>query len=104
MYRRTIATGAALALLVAVPAFGQAIPKEMSWTAYDTGSSGFNIAVAIGQQFKNVLGTDVRVLPSGKASTVARIVTADGDLDQAVAGQSITLTLDDEIDVLDIRA
>lgn len=64
MYRRTIA-GAALALLVAVPAFGQAIPKEMSWTAYDTGSSGFNIAVAIGQQFKNVLGTDVRVLPSG---------------------------------------
>ena len=65
MYRRTIATGTALALLVAVPAFGQAIPKEMSWTAYDTGSSGFNIAVAIGQQFKNVLGTDVRVLPSG---------------------------------------
>ena len=64
MYRRTIA-GAALALLAAVPAFGQAIPKEMSWTAYDTGSSGFNIAVAIGQQFKNVLGTDVRVLPSG---------------------------------------
>ncbi|MBU8875749.1 TAXI family TRAP transporter solute-binding subunit [Reyranella sp. MMS21-HV4-11] len=65
MFRRTVATGAALALLVAVPAFGQAIPKEMSWTAYDTGSSGFNIAVAIGQQFKNVLGTDVRVLPSG---------------------------------------
>ncbi|EDX81975.1 MAG: sulfate adenylyltransferase subunit CysN [Phenylobacterium sp.] len=44
-------------------------------------------------------GDPVRVLPSGKTSTVARIVTADGDLAQAVAGQSITLTLADEIDV-----
>ena len=39
------------------------------------------------------------MLPSGKESTVARIVTKDGDLDRAVAGQSITLTLDDEIDI-----
>ena len=44
-------------------------------------------------------GDPVRVLPSGRTSTVARIVTADGDLDRAVAGQSITLTLADEIDV-----
>ena len=44
-------------------------------------------------------GDRVRVLPSGKESTVARIVTKDGDLDQAVAGQSITLTLNDEIDI-----
>ncbi|WP_396593050.1 sulfate adenylyltransferase subunit CysN [Brevundimonas sp. R86498] len=44
-------------------------------------------------------GDPVRVLPSGKTSSVARIVTADGDLDLAVAGQSITLTLADEIDV-----
>ncbi|MFN7129918.1 MAG: GTP-binding protein, partial [Brevundimonas sp.] len=44
-------------------------------------------------------GDPVRVLPSGRTSTVARIVTADGDLAQAVAGQSITLTLADEIDV-----
>ena len=43
-------------------------------------------------------GDAVRVLPSGKTSTVARIVTLDGDLDEAVAGQSITLTLADEID------
>ncbi|MEY4952042.1 MAG: sulfate adenylyltransferase subunit CysN [Pseudomonadota bacterium] len=43
-------------------------------------------------------GDGVRVLPSGKTSTVARIVTLDGDLDQAVAGQSVTLTLADEID------
>ncbi|MBB1162392.1 sulfate adenylyltransferase subunit CysN [Aquariibacter albus] len=43
-------------------------------------------------------GDRVRVLPSGKESTVARIVTADGDLPEAVAGQSVTLTLADEID------
>ncbi|MBD8679101.1 sulfate adenylyltransferase subunit CysN [Sphingomonas sp. CFBP 13720] len=43
-------------------------------------------------------GDAVRVLPSGRTSHVARIVTMDGDLTQAVAGQSITLTLTDEID------
>ena len=43
-------------------------------------------------------GDAVRVLPSGKTSTIARIVTFDGDLDEAVAGQSVTLTLADEID------
>ncbi|HUQ13768.1 MAG TPA: sulfate adenylyltransferase subunit CysN [Novosphingobium sp.] len=43
-------------------------------------------------------GEAVRVLPSGKTSTVDRIVTFDGDLDRAVAGQSVTLTLADEID------
>ena len=44
-------------------------------------------------------GDRVRVQPSGKESTVARIVTRDGDLQQAVAGQSVTLTLADEIDI-----
>jgi bifunctional enzyme CysN/CysC len=43
-------------------------------------------------------GDAVRVLPSGRTSAVARIVTADGDLDRAIAGQSVTLTLADEID------
>ncbi len=43
-------------------------------------------------------GDPVRILPSGKTSTVKRIVTFDGDLDEAVAGQSVTLTLADEID------
>jgi bifunctional enzyme CysN/CysC len=44
-------------------------------------------------------GEKVKVLPSGRESRVARIVTMDGDLDRAVAGQSVTLTLEDEIDV-----
>ena len=43
-------------------------------------------------------GDAVRVLPSGKTSTVARIVTADGDRAEAIAGQSVTLTFTDEID------
>jgi bifunctional enzyme CysN/CysC len=43
-------------------------------------------------------GDPVRILPSGKTSTVARIVTLDGDLPEAVAGQSVTLTLADEVD------
>ena len=45
------------------------------------------------------VGDRVRVLPSGKESTVARIVTQEGDLDRAVPGQSITLTLHHEIDI-----
>ena len=43
-------------------------------------------------------GDELRSLPSGKTSTVKSIVTMDGDLDQAVAGQSVTITLTDEID------
>lgn len=43
-------------------------------------------------------GDTIRVLPSGKTSTVTRIVTMGGDLDQAVAGQSVTLCFADEID------
>ena len=44
-------------------------------------------------------GERVRVLPSGSESTVARIVTHDGDLPIAAAGESVTVTFNDEIDV-----
>ena len=43
-------------------------------------------------------GDELRSLPSGKTSKVKSIVTMDGDLDRAVAGQSVTITLEDEID------
>ena len=43
-------------------------------------------------------GDAVRVLPSGKATSVARIVTMTGDLENGVAAQSVTLTFTDEID------
>ncbi|HAD16349.1 MAG TPA: adenylyl-sulfate kinase [Erythrobacter sp.] len=43
-------------------------------------------------------GDELRSLPSGKTSTVKSVVTMDGELDDAVAGQSITITLEEEID------
>ncbi|CRL65398.1 sulfate adenylyltransferase subunit CysN [Proteus penneri] len=44
-------------------------------------------------------GQQIKVLPSGKNTTIKRIVTFDGDLTQAKAGQAITLVLADEIDI-----
>ncbi|PHS31655.1 MAG: sulfate adenylyltransferase subunit CysN [Methylophaga sp.] len=44
-------------------------------------------------------GDDITVLPSGVESTVKSIVTYDGDLDNAIPGEAITVTLEDEIDV-----
>ncbi|MBQ0943138.1 sulfate adenylyltransferase subunit CysN [Ideonella sp. 4Y16] len=44
-------------------------------------------------------GDRIRAQPSGRESKVARIVTMNGDLPMAVAGQSVTLTLEDEIDI-----
>ena len=43
-------------------------------------------------------GDAVRVLPSGKTSTVTKIVTLDDQLDEAVAGQSVTICFADEVD------
>jgi len=57
---------------------------------------GFAGTIASGVVRKGDL---LRALPSGRTSHVARIVTQDGDLETAVAGQSITVTLTDEIDV-----
>ena len=44
-------------------------------------------------------GDPVRIVPSGKSSTVKSIVTFEGDLEEAQAGQSVTITLEDEVDV-----
>ena len=43
-------------------------------------------------------GEEIRVLPSGRVTRVDRIITTDGELAEAVAGQSVTLTLADEVD------
>jgi sulfate adenylyltransferase subunit 1 len=45
------------------------------------------------------VGDEIKALPSGKTSKVERIVTFDGDLPSAYAGQAVTLTLTDEIDI-----
>ena len=44
-------------------------------------------------------GDRIRALPSARESRVARIVTKDGDLAEAIAGQAVTITLKDEIDI-----
>jgi bifunctional enzyme CysN/CysC len=45
------------------------------------------------------VGDTVRVIPSGRESTVTRIVTFDGDISEAAAGDSVTVTLADEVDI-----
>ncbi len=45
------------------------------------------------------MGDSVAVLPSGKVSTIARIGTADGDLEAAPPGRAVVVTLADDIDV-----
>lgn len=57
---------------------------------------GFAGTVASG---RIAAGQSIRVVGSGRSSQVQRIVTADGDLPEAVAGQAVTLMLADEIDI-----
>src|SRR2546421_8666789 len=47
------------------------LPPTVTMTAYDTGTSGFNITVAIGKMIKDKYGSDTRVLPAG--NDVARL-------------------------------
>ena len=57
---------------------------------------GFCGTVALGDVS---VGDKIVALPSGKSSTVKEIVTYDGNLERAVAGQAVTLTVNDEIDI-----
>lgn len=47
------------------------LPATLTFTAYDTGTAGFNIAVGVGKMMKDKYSTDVRVLPAG--NDVARL-------------------------------
>jgi len=59
------------------------LPPTLTLTAYDTGSSGFNIAVAVGKALKDKFGTDTRVLPAG--NDVARLAPLKANRAQASA-------------------
>jgi TRAP transporter TAXI family solute receptor len=59
------------------------LPSTLTFTAYDTGSSGFNITVAVGKMFKDKHGADVRVLPAG--NDVARLTPLKAGRAQASA-------------------
>jgi TRAP transporter TAXI family solute receptor len=60
-----------LLTLPAARAEGFKLPPTMAFTAYDTGTAGFNISVAVGKMMKDKYSTDVRVLPAG--NDVARL-------------------------------
>lgn len=60
-------------IITSTAAFAQdvTLPSTLTMTAYDTGTAGFNITVAIGKMMKDKYGADVRVLPAG--NDVARL-------------------------------
>lgn len=87
MRRRSIVavTLAAVAVACGGPAWAQDIklPGTLTMTAYDTGTSGFNIAVAVGKVFKEKYKSDLRVLPAG--NDIARLAPLKGGRAQASA-------------------
>ncbi|MFL6837777.1 MAG: TAXI family TRAP transporter solute-binding subunit [Bradyrhizobium sp.] len=64
---------ASISLVASAPALAEDVklPPSMAFTAYDTGTAGFNIAVGVGKMMKDKYGSDVRVLPAG--NDVARL-------------------------------
>jgi TRAP transporter TAXI family solute receptor len=66
-----IFTGMSLLTSSALHAEDVKLPPTMTFTAYDTGTAGFNIAVAVGKMMKDKYGADLRVLPAG--NDVARL-------------------------------
>lgn len=86
MLRRTIVT-ATLAAATGWTGTGLAqgikLPNTLTITAYDTGTSGFNIAVAVGKVFKEKYQSDLRVLPAG--NDIARLAPVKGGRAQASA-------------------
>jgi len=82
MARHALLLGVALAALAAgASAQSIKLPATLTVTAYDTGSSGFSIAVAVGKAMKDRHGTDTRVLPAG--NDVARLAPLRGGRAQA---------------------
>jgi len=76
---------------------GKAFRMPVQWVNRpDLNFRGYSGTIASGQIEP---GTEVKILPSERTSVVARVVTYDGDLSTAVAGQAVTLVLADEVDV-----
>ncbi|WP_341898060.1 TAXI family TRAP transporter solute-binding subunit [Ferrovibrio terrae] len=55
--------GAVAGLALSASAFAQKLPDQLTWTAYDVGSGGYNQAVAVGNALKNKQNITLRVLP-----------------------------------------
>ncbi|MBI5319120.1 TAXI family TRAP transporter solute-binding subunit [Bradyrhizobium sp.] len=71
MLSPAVFTSLSLIAIAPAPAADVKLPPTMAMTAYDTGTSGFNITVAVGKMMKDKYGSDVRVLPAG--NDVARL-------------------------------
>lgn len=82
---RVLAAALTTAFALSTPVQAQDIklPPTLTMTAYDTGSSGFNMAVAVGKAFKDKQGSDLRVLPAG--NDVARLAPLKAGRAQASA-------------------
>ena len=85
MKRRTMIAGTLAVVLAAGSAMAQGVklPPSLTMTAYDTGTSGFNIAVAIGKVMKEKHQSDLRVLPAG--NDIARLAPLKAGRAQASA-------------------
>lgn len=80
----------ALALTTGAKAQDIELPRQLSWTAYDTGSAGYNQSVAIGAALQNATGTNLRVLP-GKNDISRTEPLRRGRVDFSCAGIGLLL-------------
>ena len=80
---------------------GEAAPGPLRMTVQGVSRPNADFRGVSGRILAGVArpGDAVRVMPSGVSATIKRIVTMDGDLDDASAGQSVTLTLAPDVDV-----
>ncbi|HYC66140.1 MAG TPA: TAXI family TRAP transporter solute-binding subunit [Reyranellaceae bacterium] len=85
MLRKTMVALAAVGAFSAAPAWSQDVklPNTLTMTAYDTGTSGFNITVAVGKVYKDKYKSDLRVLPAG--NDIARLAPLKNGRAQASA-------------------
>jgi bifunctional enzyme CysN/CysC len=75
---------------------GKPLRMPVQWVNRpDQNFRGFSGQIASGSMRP---GADIRILPSGRTTRIERVVTLGGDLDEAVAGESVTVTLADEVD------
>jgi uncharacterized protein len=65
------------------------LPNTISWTAYDTGSGGYNQAVAIGSALRNVVGVNLRVLP-GRNDVARQVPLREGTVNFSATGIGAT--------------
>ncbi len=98
MIRRAIPALVALAFVItAGTAQAADLPKNVSWTAYGTTSSGYANGVAIGNVLKKHYGTEVRLLP-GKNDVSRMIPVEKGKVDLCACGMAAILAMEGVFD------